>query len=605
MFLNDSLKKIRQVCISIILLVLFSSHAPLFSQTGNCVDMPFFDELYGESLEEISAYLSKNKWLLLSSETDEPLVLEGDTLLFNLVVWKNTRSSEDQYVYLYHKSGISNFLEVVASEECYDKLLTNVDGKFGNIVVTKNEGGHIRSEYRISEAKQIVFYQQFKNSFSYHIICYNPLEINELISEHKSAKLQSQLIYQQKKEHVENLLKQCNSLMQKDDYEGALALIEDLRGYLPEYDQEIASRKEKYKEAIKKRQIAEMTAEAEQLLEDRNLQEAKSMYEKILRVDRENQTALIRVEQIKNMLEVLYLRSDILYDYKVLNPDSWHLINNQLQTEINNAVKRSRSGSLDFNFTVYMDTIGRNVSFYTLSKNSDNYFEKFMKDLVVSPMLKPTYKENISVASRYNFHHTVDWRSYDFNVKKGKNRIKTATEYQYLLNQDAFKRFINDTILPRGKYAFEIKEKTLDTRQTLVDVNLKKYKVVGREAFFYSLLLPGSGTMAATHGKKGYFSFFGFFAGGGLSLAAYLQSEKLEKRAEDPNRTPTEYDLGKQAKNLRIASYAGFSITGAIYITEAFRAMAKGGQNMKASRELRRSIRNSPKEVISQEIKIN
>lgn len=575
-----------------------------FAQSDPCIDIALFHELYDGNTGKIGNYLSENRWLLLSSETNEPLMLHQDTLLYNLAVWKNTRSSDDQYIYLYHNPGVSNYLEMVTSEDCFHSLYTDLQQKNRVIYENRVENDNIQSEIIISEQKHVLFQQQYKNSFSYHIICYNPVELDSLILSHREEKLQAQLIYQQKREHVEKLLKQSHSLAQKNNYEGALVMIDTLRGYLSEYDQEIEERIEKYREEIKKQKIASLTAQAEQLFEDRNLQAAMNLYEDIQLLDNKNQTAEIRISQIKKMLDVLYLRADIMYDYKTLNPDSWHLIQNQLQAGINNTVKREKWGSLDFSFTIYMDTIGRNSSFYSISPQSESSFDKFLKDLAISPLLKPTFKESISVASKYNFKYNISWKTINFDLKKKKRNVSVPLQYNYLLNNETFKTYINNSDLPIGRYVFEIKEKRVDSNAPLVDVTLKKYKVVGREAFFYSLLLPGVGTMAATQGKKGYFSFISFFAAGGCSLAAYLQADRLDADAQrcfesNPTRSA---DLTKAAKNVRIASYIGFSVTGVIYISEAIRAMVKGGQNMKASKTLRRSIKYSPQEIITQEI---
>jgi hypothetical protein len=568
--------------------------------------MSFFYELYDNNTEEISRKLGKTNWLLLSSEANEPLALGQETILFNLAVWKNTRSSDNQFIYLYHKANISNYLEMITSEKCYLALLAETELKHQGIYDSKIEGDNIQSEFVISETKHVIFRQQYKNGYTYYVICYNPVQINEILQDQRSSKMQEQLIYQQKKDHIEYVLSHCKSLAQKDDYETALAILDTLKGFLPEYDEEISHWKEKYREEVKKQRIATMTAQAEELFEDRNLQEALKVYENIQRIDRENHTASIRVSQIKKMLDVLYLRSDIMYDYKVLSPDSWHLINNQLEAEINQTIKRGRNGSLDFYFTVYMDTIGRNSSFYHLNKNTDVSFDKFLKELSTSTLLKPTYKESISVASQYKFTHKVDWHSFEFGLQKKKNVINISSEYKYLLNNDAFKRVINDSTMPRGRYVFEIKEKKVNTNPVCVDVSLTKYKVVGREAFFYSLLLPGVGTMAATQGQKGYLSFIGFFTAGALGLAAYLQSQRLDDYAESFKGNDTEKynEMKKAAKNVALGAYIGFGVTGTIYITEAFRAMAKGGKNMKASKALRRSIKNDTREIITQDIRL-
>ncbi|MDL2296789.1 hypothetical protein LJC37_02420 [Bacteroidales bacterium OttesenSCG-928-E04] len=606
--MSDRLKWIRPLCAAITLLAFFLPSSSLSAQSNDCVNLQFFEEVYDNSTEEISRYLGKNGWLLLSSEFNEPLMLSEDTLIFNLAIWKNTKSSANQFVYLYHKTGLSHYLEVVIAEKCYTTLLDNIHPKYGFLYESKMIGNDIQSESAISTKKHVILQQRHKQTFTYHAICYNPLQIDSLIQVQRDGKFEAQLIYLQKKEHIENLLKKCESLAKNNDYESALVILDTLRGFLPEYDETISKRKELYREAIKKQKIATLTAQAEQLFDDRNLQEAMKVYESILRLDRENNTATIRIAQIKRMLDVLYLRSDILYDYKILNPDSWNLINNQLQTELNNTVSRSKKGSLDFTFTLYMDTIGRNASFYSMTQNTDQDFEKFLKSLAVSSMIKPTYKESISVASRYNFQHKLNWASFDFDLKKKKKGIKTSSNYRYLLNDDTFKKFINDEELPNGKYVFEVKEKRLDMDPMLLDMTLKQYKVVGREAFFYSLLLPGVGTMAATQGQKGYFSFISFFAAGGCSLAAYLQAQKLKSSAKyslNTNNDQARHDrLMKEANAIEIASYIGFSVTGVIYITEAFRAMSKGGKNMKASKELRRSIKNNPKEVIMQDIRL-
>ena len=142
-----------------------------------------------------------------------------------------------------------------------------------------------------------------------------------------------------------------------------------------------------------------------------------------------------------------------------------------------------------------------------------------------------------------------------------------------------------------------------------------KYKTVGGEAFFYGLI-PGMGTLLATQGKEGAACMsisLVCYAGAAATYilfkqvdkkmkAAGLDEETLQQKAQAGTLTDEEKKMKTEHDAYKWSSIASVSIGGVVQFSGMIKAMVRGIQNKKASRQLRKALKKDPIEISKEEV---
>lgn len=590
-----------------VLLFLVSGSA--FGQDNSgCIGHEQLLSIYNENLENVNLQMAEQNWLFLSNDKDVPLIIDSDTVHYNLAIWKYGLSFQDYFLYLYYRENLFNYVELVAGESCYNLLLKEVSEQSGAQFTTSERNNINVKSFNYSDSVRIDFNQNSSPPFKYSIIYYNHLEIDSIAKEQSAERIRAEELLQKEKERLDQLIKQSDHLLQRGSFDNALTTIDTIRNILPEYQELIKQKRQFIKEEIRKKRIADLSTEGERLFTDRAFNAARQKFVELLFIDPTNQLASTRKEQIDKMLEILNSRSSRLYEYSILNPDAYKSIYNILIDEINYDVKNALSGTLKFNFNIYFDTLGHNISFYDLQESTVPNFNNFLSKLARSAILTPTYKESILVSSKSGFDVDLRWDTGEIMMKKKRKKIKAPTQTTSMGNFRQIEEFLSDTLMPRGKYFFTVKDKQLAQSPTYSDINLVKYKTVGPEAMFLSMLLPGAGTMAATQGQKGVGAMLSFLTFGGGGLACLIFQKEQSKKAENALSNNDSEGFKKHDKNsnvLKYSSYICFGVSGVIYISDVINAIVKGSKNLKASKTLRKTLRNKDIEVLKEDVELN
>lgn len=592
------------------LLFLFMPTINFAQSKADCIILNDLMKIYWEDLMKSTRLLTQNDWMLISDDKNVDLIVDGDKVNYHLVVWSRSQGIVEDYLYLYYYEGLFNYVEWITNQQCYAEYSNQLKRQFRNFNEEKS-GNTTKTIFSSSEEYQIVLTER-KGSHQmlndYFISIYNKKEIDSLVSIQREFHQSEQLIINQKREEIENAFRDVEILVSKENFEEALLIIEKLPLDIPEYRTEIQSKRDQLQKSIREKKIKVLLEEGEALFAERSLKSARQKYQDVLLLDVNHDKASSRIKQIDEMQEVLSLRSVTIYDYRTLNPDAYRTFQQKMLGDINRIIDEAPQGSLDYTFTLFFDTLGVNKSFFEIRNSTVGHIEKSLTQMATNNSMQPTYKDNILVKSSAVIDVRINWETYPFKIKKKQNRVKVRSSSKLYSEKEIVEQFLNQEDMPTGRYFFDMKIKERGGRD-YVDISLEKYKVVGPEAFFYSMLLPGAGTVAATQGKKGGWAMASFLIVGGGSLTAFLFHRDMNKRVEAYESgelgVPEGTDIAKLKKNsniLKYTSYVGFGISGVIYIYDIFNAFAKGIKNMKKSKELRNALKKEPTEIMNNPI---
>lgn len=547
------------------------------------------------TISEISSLLNKEKWLLISNESNVPLVIGQDSIDFNLAIWQYSMGYEETFVYLYYHNKISNYIEYKTNESCYNNLIDYCKLNYKTDSQKFSENNIVHINFLKSNSLNIIFSKTNDNYPRYSIYYCNKNQIDSLINVKKSIRLKAE---EEAKERLTKVIRGIaisDSLHKLDMLDEALSSLESIFEIIPSFDKQIEMKMDYLKSEIILKEISLLTSEGEQLFAKRDLVAAKNKFKKILLLDSKNETAKKRISQIDKMLDVLSSRSLMMYDYEILNPDAYQNIHRELCEKLNYNASQYPKGQLNFNFNILFDTAGNNLTFYEILNSSISQFNVVLSSLAQNSLLEPTQKEGILVSSKSFIPVNLNWDTREVEIKKKKTKFIINPRNGFGMKEDLISEYLADSTMPRGRYYFDVKNKTLNSGMQFSDIKLKKYKTTGPEAALYSMLMPGAGTMAATQGRKGYAAMSTFLIFGAGSLVCWYYSDKLSDN-------PTTTD---KAKWLKYGSYACVGVAGVIYISDVINAFVKGIKNMKNSKALRKSLKEGGIEVSKENITID
>ena len=566
------------------------------------------DYLFHGDITEANSLLDQKGWFMISNDRNVSLVLDSDTLTYHLAAWRYSLGYSDYYLYLYYYENRSNYLEWITNESCYTSLLNRISN-YTHDTAEEIRNNRVRTVYHKPGDIRISMVNSTNYAPYFAVAMYNRTDLDSAVNRKNRDRVLQQEELRFKQEMIENGLLMIRNLEEDEQFEEALSLLDSLPQDISGYIATITEKRTFLRNQIRIKKITALIVEGERLFADRDLNNAKQAFSQILLLDSGNETALMRLDQIKKMQEVISSRSISLYDYQTLNPDSYEYVHHKLTEELQKQTSYYPDGKLKFNFTVYYDVNGANSSFYDISYSTVPDWNSFLKELAFSPALTPAYKENILVKSKSTFDVDLQWDTRLLELRKKNRKIKTVNNIGLVTKRDTINRFLRQNSLPVGRYSFLVKEKILSSKATYSDISLVKYKTVGPEAMLLSMIIPGAGTMAATQGQKGGWAMASFFIAGGGSLAAYFYGKNLRQRAANfYNGNPDNLDQStaekyeKNGKSWQIGSYIGFSVTGIIYITDIVNALSKGIQNQKRTKSLRNALKKEPVKVLKEDL---
>lgn len=599
--------KVLNFC-SIILLLALCAAIPVFGQESHqCLSFNQLRNFRSCSLQERQNLLRQNNFILVSSETNESLVWHGDSLNVSMINYRRNDGYENEFLTLYYDEGLRLIIEYMASSSCINKIRNEVISVQAFDTKHDNSNKHYTSH---AYGTRLEFMPDTIASKYQRIWYYNDTDIDSIIAV-------TELSDKNKDKHQHDLnvqvnlnLQKADSLAQMEQYADAILLLEEVYNYSPELIPTLEERLGTYKQLLKQKNIDEYSAQADDYFKKEQYSDALVMYNKVLNEDMNNASAKDHIGIIIKRLNVINKRMKITFDYNEICPDNYAFIKTQMEQQLNRLISKLDEGLLNFNFVIDFDTFAINQSYFDIkafsfgqSPNLIVNVRDSLLHLVSHPQLKPSYLENVAVASTSSFRIKSNWSTHEETVikKLKRNIYKTSNT----VNPDIEYALAHDSALYKGKYTFSIKDKQVNDK-LYQDISITKYKTVGGEAFIYGLV-PGLGTLLATQGKEGtlYMAVsLACYVGAGV---AYYEYKKFEKQINDASSVMTEDELNSLKKNKDIckwSSIAGVSVGASFQLAGMIHALVRGIQNKKASRELRKALKKEPYPIVSEEAHI-
>ncbi len=582
----------------------------LFSQEAdNCLTLAQLHQLHQSDGYGYAVLLNRNGFFAVSSENDIPIQWQGDTLIVNMSNWQYSQGFNNIYINILSKENYHNYIEYHTTKNCANKIRASISDSI--IIGNKNE-----DEINLRNGVSIYFEDDslLENGFSHTeettISVYNYAEIQRLAESSRHQLHTHDIEKENKKRLILTNLSIADSLIETEDYEAAIQILEKSHGLVNEYTTVIDNKLGLAKGKYKQKKIQNYTKQGDELYKMENYAEAYRMYSLVLKEDLNNRYAQERIAIIDKKIEVLSHRNSITYSYQESNPENYSTFSKALETDVNTLVNKTDHGELRFNFSIIFDTLAINQSYYEIfdfetpsTEQNLTLFKSRLSNLLGHSSLKPSYKEEIPIKSMSIFNVALSWKKYEHIVLKKKNKIVNKSSNH--LDPSIEARLLTDSLMPNGKYYFDVKSKSVDAK-ILRDISLTKYKTVGGEAFFYGII-PGLGTLIATQGKEGAACMVTSLLCYGGATTALILYQNYGKEIKNKQGTMTEEESKKLNTNREIckwSSLAGFSIGGVIHFSGMIKALVRGIQNKKASKQLRKALKEEPIIISTQNINL-
>lgn len=351
---------------------------------------------------------------------------------------------------------------------------------------------------------------------------------------------------------------------------------------------------------LKNIKINALLSTADSAFSLREYEKAETHYNEVLALDNSNKTALKGINRVKEIRELLLKRQTSIFPYNTVDVNNYALYNTNINNLLNNYTDKNKKGEIDFQFKIFYDTSGNNLSSYTFNhatlKNFTNELETIKKFVdFPAPSLSGYF-----VSAQHKTDIDLKWQTKRYVYINNRKSFKNVNDYQG--NQKAVSNFINQQSYKYGKYTFEMKEKKLNQDTLFTDIKLIKYKTqAGPANCLLSFLIPGLGSMKISQGKKGWTSFSVVILSSCIGIGTYLYAKdqyRLYSQTGDPK-------YKEEADADRILSFGFMGLAAGFYIADIITVFSKGIKNLKATKALRSQLHSAPIEIQTEPVKVN
>ena len=619
----------------------------LLRSQDNCFNHKQLLRMTSTTLEDINYFLSNEDWNNSNAENNTSSNYFKYELDYTLYKWDKYFSGNTSSLQLFKSANKSNVIVFESSESCFISLLTEVASKFPIKTVESTDystktciDGKITIEFRK--------YNTYRSSGAYSILYYHAPSLYAEISRVKKIEDEKIKLEKQRLARIEEVYSEVERLKNEKQFDEAISKYEsissivseeDNRGYrinllkkekcayyiqkgdeffdasnfenaIENYKQaqdcdgesyDVSNKIRKTNTKIKDIKVSQKMIEANAFLENKNYFAALKSYKEIYLLDPNNYVSRNKIDEINSILEVLEIRKNTIFSYKETNYSDYISLLKNISNELNRTTKTCSDGSFSFEYRIAFDTLGNNTSKYIITNTTSPLFYSSLNKVSVNNLTKPMLK-GYFIASKENLAVNLNWRSNLILFKSNGSEIKQVTDGN--VDQQVLTNFINKQEYKYGKFTFEVKNKTLNN-STYIDISLVKHKNgAGPLCTFYSMLLPGVGTLKVTHGKKGWGRMTTFILSTGLGILSNslaIDEYNQYKKAIDQTNSDKHYAAANLYTN---TSLAMFSLSATIYVYDVIYVFSKGCKNVYQSRGLRGSLRNSPIVVKSEEISV-
>lgn len=595
------------------------------------------------SLNEMRSFLNNEGWSFISSKKNHNYRYFDNDIEYNLISYENSRNESLGKLEIYYFPEKPNIIKYFINEYCYKLLLDSFKNNKGKTIVNDNVLTTIFTENLLTiEFREDI--NNFSNKFSIFIYNSNALlkeveKIKEkelaakkleeenkikyqkaltegdaffILNNFEEAKLKyliafgidkNDLIYS-KIQNCEKAI--CNKFIQNGDslvnlklFELALKDYENAKNCSNNFsmlDQKIKN----VEKLILQESISKINTEAEILFKDKKFNLSLEKYKEIIKLDNSNISSLNRIKEINELQNILKKRKNTIFSYKEVNYQELKKFKYDFMEVSKPEFEISNKGFLNFNYHIEFDTLGNNNSNFTNFSSSNTKFKKGFNDILDKNILTPTIEGGYFLASKDDLNFDLKWST--LRSKINSNSRGVFENYIPITdNKNEIKNFINREPFNYGIYTFEIRNSNLNN-DIFQDINLINYKVVGPEAVFLSILMPGMGTLKVSYGKKGWGRFTNFLLTSGIALGSKIYSENQYNKyleAKDQMEIDKYYNIANISHKISLISTG---ISASIYLYDIFWVISNGSKNIKRSKQLKYKLKQGPISILKEPI---
>lgn len=301
---------------------------------------------------------------------------------------------------------------------------------------------------------------------------------------------------------------------------------------------------------------------------------ALKIYEYVLSLERNNNTALDRVDEIDFLLH----RSKI-FSYEKTNYSDNVQIKLDIAKELEEITTERSSGVAHIRILFNSDTNGVKRFSYVLLNSNDLTSKEVEKLILSEGKYRAAVFKGYYVMAYQEYIIDVIWNNSFVTIKKKNNTWpENLFEKNPVFNSVRLSTINN---WPKGKYKFEVKTK-IQTNQIRNDITLVKYKCTsGPQNVILSMILPGLGTRKVVDGNKGLRRSTFFILTAGVSVFAKVISDRTyNEYLIASNQTEIEKLYNKANLTNRVFIVSG-SLAASIYLYDIIYVIHKGRTNIK------------------------
>ena len=588
---------------SIVLLIVVGFGARVVGTAQNssqCINKAQLLRLQYAELLDVRNFLEGEGWRFDGVQTNQALELFEYPVYADLVRWEKTYSYYGGDISIYFGIGTGSVVVYESKRDCFISLRSAFNVGSGEInvqddvIVNRVRQGKIIIEFRES--------QRFNSDSKYSIILYNSEQIGKAMEMARNKEREERELAAARQKAFEDTLDEAESLYKLKQFNQAILKYYEAQEMNPGYS--IQSKIEACEKGI----CQQILDNAGDLLNKKQYNLALEKYEEAYQYANTRSFlsglksyATQQINQIKGIQGILNSRRTTVYSYKDMNSRPYNVLVNVIEKDLDKEISQSNKGYIDLNYKIAFDTLGFNNSgLRSFSSSIKGYQDRFLNE-VRSVNLSPSKVGDFYVSSEDVITAKLNWETekfrylYNYNGLQARGKVSSSSST------------INSNLLrasrPHGKYLISVRNKQINGRN-YSDIDLIDFNTVGPEASFLSLLMPGMGTLAVTHGQKGWGRFTGFFISSALAIGAKMYSDDQYKKYELAT-TQTEIDKYYESADIsHKVSLAAAGISATIYIHDFFWVLSKGLKNKKEARSLSKSLNNGPIQIQKQSIEL-
>ncbi len=580
-------------------------------------------KIQSSSVEEIRNFLSNERWNFEGARANSSFLYLNYPISYNLLIWN--KQSYKGKLSVYNAFGKSNIVLYQTDLNYFNSLLKGFDSP--------------KSETKIEEGKLIIVFSkgdlkiefiEDKNNYSssqYSILIYNKVDLDRELSiikardkkylelkEEQNKKYFNLLeegdkLYAMKsfalakekylqasqinnsdttrekidsceKEIFNELITISNNLITTNNYDSALSLFKNT-DLSQKYKKSLDEQLRKTEGKILNQKLINLSNKAELQFNNQNFNLAKIYYDSILHLNNTDKVAIEKLNHINKINEILSKRKTTTFLYSLTNEKDFNKIKEFIKKDIGNLVNENENGYLKFNLLINFDTIGNNLSDIKIIESSNRKYSKYLENSNYKTLLKPSSLEGIFLSTNESLEFNFNWNTKNGKVISNSNGFFTKDFKEK--DFDKIKNLSQKESFTYGKFDFEIKNVQINE---VVNSNLKliNYKVVGPEAAFLSLLMPGLGTSKVSYRDKGLGRFLFFIVSSSLAVGSKIYSDS--EYSKYLNATD-QIEMNKYFANANLShkvSLTSAGIAATIYVHDFFWVLSKGLNNKKKAK---------------------